>query len=536
MIKQTKVFLVFLWPIFLNTIHLYPFQVNDLFSLIDTVENENDDIETLDYQKEDYTPAKTLRAFTRSCNDDCDGIIEAQNIFERDLYQFTHPINQRSIQDLPEFYFYACLPCWCGDKIWQPFVHFFYNETHKGNFTRDGTGINSYLAFENVPNLEQFGLDIDTQRVLGLFEKLKIQERRAGIMLGTAHRYKNWYFSFRTPLEYLIRNFFLTDQEVKNIQADPLFNDNDPATTDEDEVTKFARDHLISDRIGIGDTRINFGYVAIDKPNSMFTFGGEMTWPTAYAVKKGLYGTHFSKNAPNPTIDLCLLCNLINNDIVQAEEIARDFLVKALDRLSRILLETSLGNNGHIGIGPVIEYRNLVTPKLEFRTRANLEYLMPAWERRFFIFKKNPEDFAQLNPDLENCPQQLKFLEQQIVDTFFPSGFNTLVFSGFIFKLTNALNGALAKNKIHIQLGHDLWWQQGEQLGKIAAPPEERDRLRKDIAKRPPAFESKIFGSVTYFRRGRKYDWCFKLYGDQTFLRSGIGKSFNLGIRFELLL
>jgi len=111
-----------------------------------------------------------------------------------------------------------------------------------------------------------------------------------------------------------------------------------------------------------------------------------------------------------------------------------------------------------------------------------------------------------------------------------------LVFPGFIFKLTNVLSAGLAKNKIQINLGHDLWWQQGEELGKIIAPPEESTRLRKDIAKRPPAFQSKLFASIIYFRRGRKYDWCFKLYGDKTFLRSGIGKDFNFGVRFELLL
>jgi len=283
--------------------------------------------------------------------------------------------------------------------------------------------------------------------------------------------------------------------------------------------------------------RLNADYIYIDTPKTFLFFGGEMTLPTAYAVKKGLYGNHFSKNAGTPELNLCKLCNLIqNNEIIQVQEILTNFLVESLDRLSRILLETSLGNNGHVGIGPVVEYRNLVTPKLEFRTRANLEYLMPACERRFFIFKKNQADFDRLNPDGPDTYEQLKFLEQQIVETFFPQGYNTIVLPGFIFKLTTALNGALAKNKIHIQLGQDLWWQQAEQFGRISAPEKDRERLRTDIAKRPAAFQSKIFGSVTYFRRGRKYDWCVKLYGDDTILRSGIGKDFNIGLRFELLL
>ena len=528
--------------IFISQFPLHSFEGVDFFSFMNSAEEQDslDDIFTpdvMDYEKPLYTPLRTLEGFTRSCETSCDGIIPLQNIFQRDLYRFTHPINQRSLQDLPQFYFYSCLPCWCGDKTWQPFVDLFYNETHKGNFTKDGTGISSYLAFENIPSLEQFLVDLDIQRVLSLFENLKIQERRAGAMIGAAYRYKNWYFSFRTPLEYLIRNFFLNEQEVKNIQAEPLFNDDDPSTGDEEEVKKFAREHLIADRIGIGDTRIEGGRLLIDKPDRKLTVGAELTVPTAFALKKGLYGNHFSKDAPTPQLDLCELLNLAINDIPRAEKLAGDFFVSALDRLSRILLETGLGNNGHLGLGGFAEHRMCVTPKLEFRSRAALEYLVPARERRFFIRKKNLEDFERLNnfnPD--NCTQELEFLQQQIVETFFPEGFNTQVHPGFIFKLTNALSGSIAKNKVHLNIGHDLWWQQGEKLGKINAPPAERERLRKDIATRPPAFQSKIFASVSYFRRGRKFDWCLKVHGDKTFLRSGIGKDFNIGIRFELLL
>ena len=538
-----KRILIGLLPLLLITpFPLISFDIPDFFSFVSNVEDIDEDMFTadvMDYEKPDYTPQRTIRAFTKSCNDDCEGIIQAQNIFQRDLYNFTYPLLQRrSLLDNPQYYFYACLPCWCGEKIWQPFVHIFYNEAHKANLTRNRTGISAYLAFENIPNFEQFGLNnIDAQRVLSLFKDLKVQQRRTGVMLGTAHRYIDWYFSFRTPVEYLIRNFFLDDQEVKAIQGDPIFNDANPTTDDKDEVHKFAREHLIADRIGIGDTRINVGYFAVDKPDRMLVIGGEMTVPTAFALKKGLYGNHFSKNAPTPTLDLCELCNLINNDIVQAEEILLQFGIKALDRLSTILLETGLGNNGHLGIGPVIEHRMCVTPKLEFRTRTNLEYIIPARERRFFILKKNPEDFERLNNlDPDNSHEDLKFLEQQIIQTFFPEGYNTQVHPGLIFKLTNELSGSLAKNKILINLGHDLWWQQGEKLGKINAPPGIRENLRRDIAKRPPAFQSTLFASLTYFRRGRKYDWCLKLYGDRTFLRSGIGREFNFGLRFEFLL
>ena len=89
-----------------------------------------------------------------------------------------------------------------------------------------------------------------------------------------------------------------------------------------------------------------------------------------------------------------------------------------------------------------------------------------------------------------------------------------------------------------VAIGYDLWWQQKEKLGTIKAPEPERSILRKKIATRPGAFQGKIFGSATMFKKGPQCncDWSLSLYADKTFLRSGIGKDFNIGLRFELLL
>jgi hypothetical protein len=506
--------------------------VDNSFYMNDLDVDDNFYSDSITYRKPTYTPAQTLVAFTRSCSDDVAGIVEAQKIFIQDLYRFTHPINQRSLLDLPQSYFYYCLPPVCACKEWEPTIQLFYNGNYKDNFTKDSTSISSYLAFDNIPNLEQFGLEIDARRVLSLFEDLKIQEQRAGLMIGVLKKFDTWFLSFKAPFEYLIRNFFLTEAEKRAIETDPLFNDLNPTTDDEEEMMRFARRHLIADRLGIGDTRVYIGKTFIEKPRIEFDFGALLTIPTAFALLKGIYGHHFSKNIPAPNLNLNQLLNLAMTDITQAEELIGQFLLEALDRLSRILLETGLGNNGHLGIGAFAEYRMKVMPKLEFRTRAELEYLLPAQERRFFIHRKNFEEFERLNNPID-CDQSIQFLQQQIVETFFPTGFNTTVFPGFIFKFTNALSGLMA-NKVQVSLGHDLWWQQQEFFGKIKAPQQEVDRLRKDIAIRPPAFQSKLFASVTYFRNGSQFDWCLTAFGDKTFLRSGIGKDFNLALKLEI--
>ncbi len=412
------------------------------------------------------------------------------------------------------------------------------------NFTKEGRGISSYLAFRNINLIDRidsitspFGISVP--RVLSLFRNLKMQERRSGFMFGTLRRRCKWIFESRTPLMYQIRNFFLSDAERKAIQNEPIFDDDDPDTDNEDEVKKFARKHLISDRLGIGDTRLNIGYAVTEKPGMFLSVGLESTLPTAFSFKKGLYGSHFKQDNNHPPFDLLTIFNLVfatkMQNTNQAIEITKNFLVGALDKLSSILIEAPLGNRGHVGLGIFAEHYLCVTPKLTFYTRGVLEYLVPSVEKRFYIFKKNREEFMALNTDSkdEDSTQVLSFLNDQLIKTLYPCVIDTVVHPGFTFKLNTALSGTMGCNW-QLMLGHDLWWQQKEKLGKLKVPRTDREKVRKDIAVKPGALQSKLFGSINYLKSGKTRDWCLSFHGDSTVLGSGIGQDFNLAIRFEL--
>lgn len=535
---MTVFFLFFslFFPFILSSADLQIDQNDDFLDLdIDT-----DDI--MHYKKPAYTAAQVVRALTRVPGLDASGVIELQNILRNDLYLFTHPINQRSLQDMPEFYFFGSLaPEWYCTS-WYMAIQPFYNENHKDNFTKDRTDIAAYLNFDNpalINGLEGFlPNDIDLPRVLSLFSNLKIQERRAGIMFSFYKQQKNWYFSFLFPLEYLIRNFFLTDEEKRIIESEPLFNDGDPSTNDEEEVDKFARQHLISDRLGFGDTRIYIGWKYYESPFMSLDLGLESTIPTAGSLQKGLYGIHFAKNKLIPRIDLLLLLNLINEGAIdQAIAQGEQILLGALDRLSQILLENGLGNNGHIGFGGYTFFTLYVSQKITFKTRAALEYLLPFPEYRYYIRKKDTAEFDLLNdPMPQNCDRDLAFLQEQLQQTLFPEGFKTVVSPNLIFKLTSAVTALLGETW-QITGGYDIWWQQQENLGKvIGVSAQEASTLRKNIATRPNAFQAKLFGSASYFKKGNWCDWSLTVYGDQTVVNSGIGRDFNLSIRFEFLM
>lgn len=495
-------------------------------------------------KKEPINAAGLVKLLTRSLSTDPDGMVDIRETLQYDLYKVTHPISKRPINDLPQFYFYRCFPT-IGDNNCQPLfdsmfaphylaAQLFYNETHKSNLTADGTQLRSYLNLENNGLLnmsKDFGVDLTN--VLSLMGNMRIEERRIGIMVDACYQWDKWYLTIRAPVMYAIRNFFLDEAEKHALESDPIFNDLDPATNNEQEVNIFARHHLIADRAGVGDIRAIAAYQLYQDESLCWDLGMETTWPIAFAFKKGLYGNHFPRDTFAPNLDLLNLFDLVSTDLPLAEKIMTNFFISAVDRLSQILLETSLGNAGHIGIG-LYSYSELaVAPKLLFKTRAVLECLLPCYEQRYYIKYKDPSKFALLNnPSSFTSEADLLFLQEQLIETLFPAGYRTLVFPGFIFKLTTAFCGTLARNW-ELTLGQDIWWQQQEVLGNIRAPAQEQALLRTNLARKPGAFQAKVFGSINYLRAGENRDWSIGFYGDQTIIRNGVGRDFNISIRFE---
>jgi len=173
-------------------------------------------------------------------------------------------------------------------------------------------------------------------------------------------------------------------------------------------------------------------------------------------------------------------------------------------------------------------------------TRSALEYLCPALDTRFYITKKFSQAFNAFEPyttaegaDPAQASVKLAFLNEQLINTLIPKVYQTMIYPGFIFKFTSSIDAILGKRKRwQLGLGVDLWWQDRERLGKIYATPWQINEIRTDIAVKPGAYQNKIFISTNYRGRGDDFDWCLTIYGDYTFISSGIGKDFNLALRF----
>lgn len=457
--------------------------------------------------------------------------VEMQNRLQENFYLFTNPPNQRSLLDLPEFLLHLQqLP----SSNWQFNTWWFYNQTSQAFYTSNSPLITSYLNVNSdvllagvEEALIEFDSPIDLPLARELFGFIKLQERRSGFMFDFYYNHNRWNFEWKMPLYYFERNFFVTSEEQKRLE----------------EIFQFETDtsiykHALSDQVGIGDTRLNLGYLAVDKDWVAVNVGGLMTIPTGFAFARGLVGAHFQKNSNVGPFDFLTLAQLgiCDHDVEAIQVIAFDFLTDVADKLAANILQTGMGNNGHVGLGLFVEKHMQFTPRFRFKTRAELEYLFPASERRFYITKKLAKEFTDLEPYCEatdgKAAEKLDFLNEQFILTLVPRVYSTSIYPGFIFKMQSGILGTVGRTW-EMGAGFDIWAQSKEKLGRIKAQPVQLQNIRLDNASRAAAFQTKLFGIINYYK-GRNHDWSLGLYGDYTVLNGGIGKDFNLSLRFSL--
>ncbi len=455
--------------------------------------------------------------------------ISIQNRLQENLYLRTQPLQIRSLLDEPQFLLHlGCLP-----PDWQFNLWYFYNQTSKANVTANSTKIRTYLGinttnfFANLEELLQdLGINIDLPTLQELLGRAKVQERRAGFMFDIFKQHNDWNFEIKWPLYFFERNFFVTDQERRRFEQ-LLQREMNVAS-----MTKIAT----FDQVGFGDTRFAVGYVAADTEWLGVNVGAQVTIPTAFSFAKGMIGTNFPENSQVPPFDILGLAReaICDEDIKKVIEQVLDFAFGVYERLAATLLKAPIGNNGHVGFGGFIEKHMPLNQRFMFKSRIALEYLFPSSETRSFITKKAGLFDQQFCFEGVEIPEQLAvekldFLNEQLILTLVPRFVKVSVWPGFIFKMQTSIMGNFGKDW-EMGVGLDTWWQSEERLRSIKASPILQSQLRVDLARRPMAYQNKFFGVVNYYHQGLTRLWCWTLYGDYTFLSTGIGRDFNLSL------
>ena len=470
--------------------------------------------------------------------------INAQKILQNPLYYRSNPPMRRNIIDNPIFQQFVEQGNPGQNFSFKPFM----TQTFKEYFYDTRSNINYYIDMNQneannqlndlltvIDNVDFAGFNVSN--VLGLFNTIYLEERRAGAMFEYVKSTDAWTLSGRIPFYYSEHNLNMPEEDQVKVQKNSFFS-----SSDFDEVA-FAREHLISDQVGFGDLRINFEYLFIDTHKQTFSAGIRGTIPTAFAVKKGLYGTNFNVEAPAPNFDLytdLLLPGLStppDQNIPLVQQNVQTLGYAIMDRLATILVQTPLGNKQHLGIGVFTHNKMIFSEKLSLSGLFSAEMLLPANEQRFFIINTplsafNAFNWANTDAATGQLSAKLDFLNQQFINKFFPVRYKVSVFPGFIIQSTSALT--YRGRRLEITGGTDLWWHTNERFLSIDAPKEIKNQsiINKSTAKHGYGFQTMFWGSLEKkFKPGSS--WKFGLRVESTTNGFGVGKEWGACILIQ---
>lgn len=471
--------------------------------------------------------------------------VKLENIVADHFYARTNPLRRRNISSLN----FTQFPRYDFGKHFHGFL--FYRQTYKAHYWQDKTDIKNYANMEQSHIVQTadvlMSLDpdvdpVDIPGILLLFENIKAQEHQLAFMLQYTQTWNEWNISFQAPLLYQINAFFLSDGERKRIKNSTEFaalaaNDGDS----NESVMDFAQKHLISDKLGFGDLQISFERKLKTTDLYELYAGMDVTVPTAFAVKKGLYGTSFDKLKVAGQIDLHadiidprLDASATDDEAEKArlQDIMKtkgmDFAEAILDRLSTMVIENNLGNDHHFSVGFFMRSTLNLFDNVTLISKTKVEVPLPYKEWRFIqqpITVSEVEAIAAL-PQTTDAESTIKFqaLDDKIIQKFFPTAYRTNVFQGTIFQ-TNAKLIRYGENW-NTFIGTDMWYQMKEKFISINTTTAQENLLDVDGAKRGYAFQNKIWFGIEKNRENS--DWDLGLTVSTSGLAYGVGSDFSI--------
>jgi hypothetical protein len=455
----------------------------------------------------------------------------AKNFFRR-----TNSLNKRPVETLPIFWL---MPDKCANLNWNFRTHLFFNDNGYLHMSPKGYTLGtSYIQLN-----EEFFEDIDIQEFqdklpsLFLMSPAKIQERRLGFMFQTFKNWQKYSLEALFGLIYDERNYFFTPEEQAAL-TDQFAAEN----TSNGARNPTLIEHALSDKIGITDLQLKFRIPICDTTDTDRVYinaGPIVTVPTAFALKNGIFGSNFVGKSHRPTFNIKqLLDDAQAGNTTNAAQIVIPVLVNSIDRLSEDVLQTPLGNGGHFGVGALIEPQYIYSDSIRVPISAWFEYLVPAYEPRFYIQKKYPAlftDDALYWPGMSEAEAgaSLAFLDEQAINTIYLERESVKVHPGFTGEFQIAPEFKI--NSCIFTIGYDFWFKQREHLGKFqTAQKATIAQLNRAYNKPFCAYQNKVFSKICYRAIKKTYDWTLDISGEKTLSSYGIGKGWSLAIAFEI--
>lgn len=519
---------------------------------------EHKDAETIDDTNENESTISREVAITIEPADIISLLLDSKvlPLLQEDFFKKTNRTNTQSLLDYPHL----------GNQLYNSTTKqitgcdIFFNQTSKGYFTKNSPALSSYLnltgetlinriecCLESVEGL--FSSKIDAAKILGLFKNIALQQRRLGGMFYHVHRHTKFISRFKIPFYYLENNLFLTNSE--RIAVATEFGD-----TTQKEQAEFRKNYFVSDKVGFGDCRFILEYPLLVESDLHANIGGYITLPTAFAVKKGMLGSSFAKpkTIPPLTIFETLFDLALDPSLATAQEeafnIVKNLLLDSFNRAASNLLDTPLGNGGHVGLGlfahsciPMSTFiKRQGATQVHMVSRLSAEYLFPSREKLFYIHKNKLKDIDldtfkpdTHTPDPAKAAADLKFIEQELIHRFFLAAYNTRVKPGIIFHGNNTFR--YQGRRWGWDIGTDTWIQTKDTLSTITIPSCPNVLSLADIDKKKSepffAYRGKVCGGINYCVTNPTNKLNISLNLDTTLFNSGIGKDFVLFFKIE---
>ncbi|BDC34165.1 hypothetical protein Noda2021_01230 [Candidatus Dependentiae bacterium Noda2021] len=472
--------------------------------------------------------------------------VGAIDLLKEPFFLRSNKLNTRSLLDYPLFIrFKPCKRAFGMDL--------FYNATARKFFDKNSSNISSYLAvtgdsfitaLENVfTRLGDLIGDFDAEffsTLPLLFETFTVEERRLGLMFYGNKDIDKYRISVLIPWYYLERNYFVNQEEQDLIEetiadAQKRLNGQAPSPQSvcNDAVEQFQDLHLISDKFGIGDSRIMVDMPWFNRRDWELRIGTYLTIPSAFCMTKGLKGTNFKPPVIRPSLNLLDLINQALNEGDFTEGEFYNFLLGSLDNLGAMVLEEPIGNGGHLGIAvyskSVTPLRNWInlwwTRHFTWNSFMSIEYLLPKQEQRFFISCNDENEFDTRDFESEaQANDNFDFLTRKLTERFYPFAYYATVHPGFIFRSTS--NFCYERKKGGFAFGTDTYVKLAERLYNIKKCDALATPLNRKVANKPLVYQSKIYGSFFWKVKQLNRSWVLSLNVDSTWSTSGIGPDY----------
>jgi hypothetical protein len=449
------------------------------------------------------------------------------NILAKDLFKKTNTVLKRSVLTLPIFNLYHT------DHICQDWLFrfaLFGNSTNRAFFAKDSPFIKSYIAVDDKEILNIIeDLAPNAPKIIEMIKHAKKQERRAGFMFQSLINFNDLSLEIDLPLFYEERNYFFTQREKEELEE--VFGGKT-----EKEQEKQLRKHAVSDKFGFGDARIKLGLSLLKNDKICIKAGLQSTLPIAFAFKKGIIGSNFSKvtKLPPPPFDFKRVFELEDTNRELLGQELKDFGITALDWLSAMVLDSPMGNGGHFGLGFFVEPQIKLHEAVTLKALGSLEYLFTNKENRFFLEIKDKKEFATstlekaLEEGEEASKEAVLFLNEQVIQTLFPPVFKTDVTPGFMAQIT--IGPQFKLNEWYFFFGYDFWFQDKEKIRYVFCNP---NNLNIKKALKRSASSNKLFATLSYNKIETNRDWVFSINFEEALASKGVGKDFSVSVGFE---